>query len=148
MKSFFEFSLMLEADPLGGISTPASLPGAGGPPPGPGGPMGAPPMGGPPGGGPMGAPPMGGLPGGPMGAPPMGGMGGAPGGNQPALKLKATNVWEALEKYFYGDKEEKDDIPVSPSMPQAQVPQAQAPQQTPAAPADQSQMQMPQMGGM
>ena len=49
MKSFFEFSLMLEADPLGGISTPASLPGAGGLPPGPGGPMGAPPMGGLPG---------------------------------------------------------------------------------------------------
>jgi len=47
-------------------------------------------------------PPMGGGLGG-MGGPPMGGGMGAPpggaGGQQP-MKLKATNVWDVLEKYL------------------------------------------------
>ena len=94
---------MLEADPLSGIGTPAALPGAGGPPPGPGMAMGSPPIGG-------AALPMS-PPGGPMGGPmgsPMGMGGPVGGGNQPALKLKATNVWEALDKHFNGDKNQNN----------------------------------------
>ncbi len=50
-------------------------------------------------------PPMGGGLGG-MGGPPMGGGMGAPpgGGGQAPMKLKATNVWDVLEKYLGGEQ--------------------------------------------
>jgi hypothetical protein len=115
MKSFYDY--LNEAD-LANISTPSSLP-AGGPPVGPGGPPGGampPPMGGgamppPMGGGAM-PPPMGGMGGPPgLGGPP-GGMPGAPAGGQtPAIKLKATNVWEALNKYFGKQQKQTSDNP-------------------------------------
>jgi hypothetical protein len=44
--------------------------------------------------------------GGGMGAPPMGGAPGA-GGGQALQKLKAYNVWDALEKVLGGEDKEK-----------------------------------------
>lgn len=103
---------------------------------GPGAPPGGPPGGGPPGGGPGGAPPLpmpgggGGPPGGMGGG--LGGMGGpAPGGGgaqTPAKKLKAYNVWDAIEKVVdpqaSGDK--KKDNEDKPENPEAKQPE-QAP---------------------
>ena len=54
------------------------------------------------------APPGGAAPP-PMGGPPMGGPPGAsPVGNQAPMKLKSTNVWEVLERYFGGRQTDLD----------------------------------------
>lgn len=103
MKKFKDHLKMLREDaspPLGGASPPPS----GGASP-PSGGMGGPPLGMPP----IGASPppmpigggMGGPP--PMGSPP----GGAGGSGQPAQKLKAYNVWDALEKVLGDEDKEK-----------------------------------------
>ncbi|MCK9458553.1 MAG: hypothetical protein M0R80_02855 [Proteobacteria bacterium] len=99
MKTFKDYVILLEQDPMGGMGgAPGGMPGM---PPGGG-------MGGPPGmdpgmgGGMGGPPPMGGGMGGPPGMDPMGGgMGGPqqqPPPSQPAaLTAKPKTVWEAME---------------------------------------------------
>jgi hypothetical protein len=87
-KTFLENRLYSEVAPPpapGGISAPGALPGGAGapPPPPPGG--GMPPIGG-------------GLSGGMGGMPPMPGAAPAGGTGQAPQKLKATNVWEVLER--------------------------------------------------
>ena len=110
MKSFSEFMMLLEQDPLGG--PPPGGPMGGGPP---GGPMGGGPPGGPMGGGPPGGPMGGGPPGGPMGGPP---GGGAMGAQQPPMKIVPQTVWDVLEKILTGkpveDKESQDKKPAMP----------------------------------
>jgi len=111
MKSFSEFMMLLEQDPLGG--PPPGGPMGGGPP---GGPMGGGPPGGPMGGGPPGGPMGGGPPGGPMGGGPPGG--GAMGAQQPPMKIVPQTVWDVLEKILTGkpveDKESQDKKPAMP----------------------------------
>jgi hypothetical protein len=136
MKTFLDFFLVLEADPLANISSPASMPG--GPMP-PGGGMPPPPMG-----GGMGGmmPPMGGggMPP-PMGGPPMGG-GMAPPATPP-VNLKPITVWSVVEKILNGkgDELDKEEKPKQPGQQQnnmlASGQPSQLPPQLPSDPMSQ-----------